>query len=58
MDRFWVFLEALARCLEKGRSMEDLKQDLSQMPQSERERMTKYLQVVSEKIHLLAKDRA
>jgi hypothetical protein len=58
MDRFWVFLEALARCLENGKSMEELKRDLSQMPQSERERMTTYLQVVSEKIHLLAGDHA
>jgi hypothetical protein len=58
MDRFWVFLEALARCLEKGKTLEDLKQDLLQMPPSERERMTKYLRVVSEKIHLLARDRA
>ncbi len=58
MDRFWVFLEALARCLENGNTMEDLKQDLLRMPPSERERMTRYLRVVSETSHLLASERA
>ena len=56
MDRFWIFLEALAGFLENGQSIEALKNALSQMPQTERERMTKYLRVLSEKIPQLVSD--
>jgi hypothetical protein len=58
MDRFWVFLEALAGFLENDKSVEALKQDLSQMSNSDRERMANYLRVAREKLPLLAPDRA
>jgi hypothetical protein len=58
MDRFWVFLEALAGFLENDKSVDALKQELSKMPQSERERMANYLRVAREKLPLLAPDRA
>ena len=56
MDRFWVFLEAVAGFLENGKSVEALKRDLSQMPQPERERMQNYLRLIFEKIEPLATD--
>jgi hypothetical protein len=58
MDRFWVFLEALAGFLEHDKSLDALKQDLAQMPPSERERVASYLRVAREKLPLLAPDRA
>jgi hypothetical protein len=56
VDRFWIFLEAVAGILENGQSIEALKHDLSQMPQPERERMKNYLQLVFETIEPLATD--
>jgi hypothetical protein len=53
IDRFWVFLEALAGFLESSQSIEALKNELSQMPQPERDQMTDYLKVVAEKVPLL-----
>jgi hypothetical protein len=56
MDRFWVFLEAVAGFLDNSQSVEALKRDLLQMPQSEREKMKDYLRLVFEKIEPLATD--
>jgi hypothetical protein len=50
MERFWVFLEALASFLEDGRSIDALKRALSEMPQTQRDRMIKYLQAASDNL--------
>jgi hypothetical protein len=54
MDRFWVFLEAIAGILEKDLTVEAIKQELSRMPQPERERIAHHLRIVAEKIPQLA----
>jgi hypothetical protein len=54
MERFWVFLEAVAGILAEQQSAETLKRNLSQMEPQQRERMNKYLQVISERLpHLM-----
>jgi hypothetical protein len=50
MERFWVFLEALASFLDNSQSIDALRRALSEMPKAERDRMTKYLQLVSENV--------
>jgi hypothetical protein len=56
MDRFWIFLEALAGILEDRQATEGLKQHLMQMPPAERSRMKNYLRIVAETIPRLAAD--
>lgn len=56
MDRFWIFLEALAGFFENGQAIEALKHDLRQMPAAERERTLNYLRTVSEKIPHLSSE--
>jgi hypothetical protein len=56
MDRFWVFLEAIAGILEKDQAVETIHQELYRLPQPERERITNYLRIVAEKIPQLATD--
>jgi hypothetical protein len=54
MERFWIFLEAIAGLLERENAVEMLARDLSQMPQPSRERLKKLLSVVVEKLPDLA----
>jgi hypothetical protein len=57
MDRFWIFLEAVAGILAEQTSAESLKRDLSQMEAKKRDRMNKCLEIVSEKLPQLLHDR-
>ena len=54
MDSFWIFLEAMAGLVEDGQMVDRLQQDLSQMPERKREKMTEYLHLVSGEISRLA----
>ena len=59
MNGFWVFLEAMAGILDdpfdlEGEAVDDLKREFWNMPQSERDRMEEYLNVVSAGISSLA----
>jgi hypothetical protein len=54
MERFWIFLEAMARLLDNGKATEPLRHELSQMPATDRERMQGYLTIVTENLpHLM-----
>jgi hypothetical protein len=54
MERFWIFLEAIAGLIEKENAVETLVEDLSRMPQPERERMKQFLTTAAEKLPQLA----
>ena len=56
MDRFWVFLEALAGFLDDGRSIDQLKEDLAHMEKAKRDRMTGYLSLVINGLPLVKND--
>jgi hypothetical protein len=54
MERFWIFLEAIAGLLEKENAVETMAEDLSRMPQPERKRMKQFLTTAAEKLPQLA----